>query len=99
MYNILQPEGEVLLVFLASNPIFTMYQRMAERTEWAEYMKDVDEFIPNYQNSSRPAEMFEAVCHSVGFEVIECTAPERSFTFQNVNTIKSKAIISNASFM
>lgn len=39
MYDILKPDGEVLLVFLASNPIFTMYERMAERTEWAEYMK------------------------------------------------------------
>lgn len=39
MYHLLQPEGEVLLVFLASNPIFTMYERMAEKTEWAEYMK------------------------------------------------------------
>lgn len=38
MYDMLQPGGEVLLVFLASNPIFTMYERMAERTEWAEYM-------------------------------------------------------------
>ncbi len=39
MYDILKPGGEVLLVFLASNPIFTMYERMAERTEWTEYMK------------------------------------------------------------
>lgn len=39
MYDILKPGGDILLVFLASNPIFTMYERMAERTEWAEYMK------------------------------------------------------------
>ena len=39
MFQILRPEGEMLLVFLASNPIFTMYERMAEKTEWAEYMK------------------------------------------------------------
>ena len=39
MYQLTNPEGEILLVFLASNPIFTMYQRMAERTEWAQYMK------------------------------------------------------------
>lgn len=47
MYNILRPEGEVLLVFLASNPIFTMYKRMAERTEWAEYMKVTDSISLN----------------------------------------------------
>jgi juvenile hormone acid methyltransferase len=39
MFQMLRPEGEMLLVFLASNPIFSMYERMAEKTEWAEYMK------------------------------------------------------------
>ncbi len=38
-FSIMKPEGEMVLVFLASNPIFTMYERMAERTEWNEYMK------------------------------------------------------------
>ena len=38
MFQITKPEGTVLLSFLASNPIFTMYQRMAERKEWAKYM-------------------------------------------------------------
>jgi juvenile hormone acid methyltransferase len=47
MYDILKPGGEILLVFLASNPIFTMYERMAERTEWAEYMKVCLFLLPN----------------------------------------------------
>ena len=38
MFQITKPEGTILLSFLASNPIFTMYQRMAERKEWAKYM-------------------------------------------------------------
>lgn len=47
MYDILKPGGEILLVFLASNPIFTMYERMAERTEWAEYMKVCLSLLPS----------------------------------------------------
>jgi len=47
MYDILKPGGEILLVFLASNPIFTMYERMAERTEWAEYMKVYLSLLPS----------------------------------------------------
>lgn len=33
--------------------------------------------------------MFEETCKSAGLQVIECTALERSFAFQNVNTVKS----------
>ena len=39
MYQLTKADGEILLVFLAYNPIFTMYKRLSERTEWAEYMK------------------------------------------------------------
>lgn len=89
MFQMLRPEGEMLLVFLASNPIFSMYERMAEKTEWAEYMKDVEEFVPNYQYLARPADAFADVCNSAGFEVIECVASERTYAFQNVNTAKN----------
>ncbi|KAI9555670.1 farnesoic acid O-methyltransferase [Daphnia sinensis] len=89
MYDILKPGGDILLVFLASNPIFTMYERMAERTEWAEYMKDVAEYVPHYQYAARPAEMFASICRSVGLQVVECTAQERSFSFQNINIVKN----------
>lgn len=45
LFQITKPKGELLLVFLASNPVFTMYERMAERTEWAEYMKVLAYFL------------------------------------------------------
>lgn len=89
MFQITKPEGTILLSFLASNPIFTMYQRMAERKEWAKYMTDVDEYVPAYQDSSTPEEMFAGICRSVGYEVIECTATEMSFAFQNANHVKN----------
>jgi hypothetical protein len=35
--------------------------------------------------------MFSATCRSAGLQVIECTAQERSFSFQNINIVKSKS--------
>ena len=36
--ELLQENGQALLVFLASNPIFLMYERMAQKDAWKEYM-------------------------------------------------------------
>jgi len=54
-------------------------------------MQDVDEYVPHYQYSARPAEMFSSICRSAGLQVMECTAQERSFSFQNINIVKSKS--------
>lgn len=35
--------------------------------------------------------MFSSTCRSAGLQVIECTAQERSFSFQNINIVKSKS--------
>jgi len=56
-------------------------------------MKDVDEYVPAYQDSSAPEEMFAGICRSVGYEVVECTAAEMSFAFQNANHVKSRFIL------
>lgn len=53
------------------------------------FFQDVNDYVPDYQYSSRPAEMFSDTCQSAGFEVVECVAPERSFAFQNINIVKS----------
>ena len=37
--------------------------------------------------------MFSATCRSAGLQVIECTAQERSFSFQNINIVKSKSTL------
>ncbi|XP_063591918.1 juvenile hormone acid O-methyltransferase-like [Penaeus indicus] len=39
IYQLLQPGGEALLVFLAHNPLFSMYQNMSEKIEWNKYMQ------------------------------------------------------------
>ncbi len=44
IHRLLRPGGEALLVFLAKNPIFDAYRRMAAGDKWASVMK-VDTFI------------------------------------------------------
>ncbi|XP_076047472.1 juvenile hormone acid methyltransferase [Oratosquilla oratoria] len=83
--QLLQPGGEALLVFLAQHPLFTMYERMAEKPRWAEYMKDVSNFVPRYQYKADPAADFANTATEIGFEVLECKAPQLFYVFENIN--------------
>lgn len=51
--------------------------------------QDVNNYIPEYQYLLRPADRFAEICRSVGYDIIDCIAPERSFGFQNINVVKS----------
>lgn len=38
IYSILKDGGETLLIFLASSPIYTLYEMLASSPKWAQYM-------------------------------------------------------------
>ena len=51
IHDLLVEGGESLLIFLANNPIFTMYRIMAQKIKWASYMKV--NFVISYQTMKR----------------------------------------------
>jgi hypothetical protein len=38
MFELLLPGGELLVVFLASNPLFSVYEKLSEDSAWSKYM-------------------------------------------------------------
>ncbi|XP_053630408.2 juvenile hormone acid O-methyltransferase [Cherax quadricarinatus] len=89
IYQLLQPGGEALLVFLAKNPLFTMYQNMSLKTRWQQYMKDVKSYISVYQDKTDPAQVMADLAEDVGFQILSCEAPELEFVFDNINYLKN----------
>lgn len=87
MFDLLVEGGEALVVFLASNPIFRMYRILAQNPKWTTYMKDVEEFMPVYQDSTDPGKEFRAILTRAGFTVRNCEATEFSYTFHNQNQL------------
>ncbi len=39
IHRLLEADGEILLVFLARNPLFSAYRRLAEKDAWKGYMQ------------------------------------------------------------
>ncbi|KAF4520275.1 hypothetical protein B566_EDAN010743, partial [Ephemera danica] len=92
MYELLEPNGELLLVFLAQNPIFTAYERLAAGNKWGKYMQDdVHRFISPYHHSAEPHLELRNYLETVGFRVEDCECLEQSFTFPSPHLLKSAA--------
>ncbi|EEB15131.1 phosphoethanolamine N-methyltransferase, putative [Pediculus humanus corporis] len=88
MYNLLKPGGEVLLAFLVQSPIFTLYRALSKTKIWENYMQDVEEFIPFYQDSMYPVENFKEILSSSGFLTVTLDCKEKNYVFDSYSSIK-----------
>lgn len=78
----------MLLTFLASNPIFTIYERMSKSNKWGMYMQDVKRYISPYHHSLDPVRDFERYLEEAGFEKHVCEILGRKFTFPSFTVLK-----------
>ncbi|XP_059476676.1 juvenile hormone acid O-methyltransferase [Neocloeon triangulifer] len=89
MFDLLLPGGELLVVFLASNPIFTVYERLSQDSNWSRYMKDASKFVSPYQHSDRPDDDLRDHLDMSGFTIKDCNCLLQHFAFPSVNALKS----------
>lgn len=90
MYRLLKPNGDMLLVFLAQNPIFEIYKQMSQSKKWSKYMTDVDHFISPYQYSKNAADQFGNLLYSNGFTEYSVEIREKFFVFEGIDLLKSR---------
>lgn len=90
LYKLLKPNGDILLVFLAQNPIFEIYKQMSQNKKWSKYMSDVDRFISPYQYSKKPADEFGRLLYSCGFKEYSVEVREKFFIFEGIDLLKSR---------
>lgn len=90
LYDLMVPGGDILLTFLATNPIFQVYEILAKDAKWSKYMKNVTKYISPYQNVPHPDNEFRDLLTEVGFEIEICKFIERTHVFDSVNVLKSE---------
>lgn len=90
MFQLLKPDGDMLLVFLAQNPIFEIYKQMSQSKKWSKYMSDVDNFISPYQYSKNPADQFGKLLYASGFTEYSVEIREKFFVFEGIELLRSK---------
>jgi hypothetical protein len=82
--SLLRTGGEILIVFFGTFTLFEVYEIQARKPEWQPYMKDFNQFVTPYQNSSDPGEEFRKLLHDTGFEVIDCKFRDSDYIFDSL---------------
>lgn len=80
----------MLLTFLATNPIFDIYENLSKYETWSKYMTDVDQFVSPYHHSKDPEAVYANILREAGFNVGTCKIVDRIFTFTDVGVWRSK---------
>lgn len=86
----LKPDGEILLTFLAKNPIYDIYEEMAKMEKWAKYKKDYKKYLSPYHNSPDPEDEVRTILNKVGFHVKVCRSDRRCYTYPNLATVNGE---------
>lgn len=88
IYKVLNNDGDCLLVFLATNPIFDVYRIIALNPKWAPFMKDVNMFISPLQYSKDPDTEFAQVLEDAGFLNHRVEIRDKIFVYEGLDTLK-----------
>lgn len=84
----LKPEGDILLTFLASNPIYDVYRNMAKHKKWKQYSKT--DLIAPYHGTDEPEKQLRKILVDSGFDVLVCHVENRTYMFPNMDVWRSK---------
>lgn len=90
LYNLLKPGGDVLMCYMASNPIYDVYISMSKTSIWKPYMMDVNKFISPYHYRQDVEESLRKTLLDVGFEISVCECKTKWHEYENMNVLISK---------
>lgn len=88
IYRLLKNEGDILLTFLASNPIYDVYRNMAKHKKWKAYAKK--DLTAPYHGTNEPEKELNRVLMDTGFDVHICRVENRTYGFPNMDIWRSK---------
>ncbi|KYN07916.1 Biotin synthesis protein BioC [Cyphomyrmex costatus] len=76
IYRMLQPNGTMLILFVASHNIFKVLENLAYNARFASYIKDINKYIWPFQKAVNPRKELKKLLETVGFTVNHCSHRE-----------------------
>lgn len=78
-YQLLKPNGDILLLFTPRSQTRDVYKDQSEHSEWGKYMPDMDKIISPYHYWKNPAEEFEKLLRQAGFTKCNVRMYDKSY--------------------
>ncbi|XP_035723664.1 juvenile hormone acid O-methyltransferase-like isoform X2 [Vespa mandarinia] len=95
IFKLLRPGGKALIMFLAYNDGFDAYVRIHENPRYQPYMQDAHKFVPYFHRSNDSRGALRSILEDIGFNVLHCSKREKSFVYQNIQSLKKHALAVN----
>lgn len=89
IHRLLTENGDCLLIFAKSAPVYDVYVEMSKASKWSQYLTDVESFIPLYQHIDNSVDHFRALCSSVGFSNINIKVETLNHKYETTDELKS----------
>lgn len=86
----MKPGGDCLISFMTNNPIFEIYERLANDPKWSIYMEDVKKFVTPYQHSKNAVKEISDYLEKSMFTKYKVVERDRIFIYQNINILRGK---------
>ncbi|XP_044732575.1 juvenile hormone acid O-methyltransferase-like [Chrysoperla carnea] len=84
IYDVLKPNGDLLVSYLANHPFYSLFETVSKFEKWKSYMTDCNIRIPPYQKCSNTEEVHKQILESIGFDVKICKCEKRTFLYKDL---------------
>ncbi|GBP79045.1 Juvenile hormone acid O-methyltransferase [Eumeta japonica] len=88
IYNLLDIDGDCLLVFMGHTLIFDTWRRLSKQQKCSAYMKDVDKYVSPYHDCVDPETRVRSLMETVGFHEVDVQCRNKTFIYDNVESFK-----------
>lgn len=100
MYNLLKPSGYIVTFFTISHPFLVLFNVLQRNPKWSPYAKVWKTWEVFTAKGKDPKTEYVQILKKTGFEVLNCSTVQRSFThaskkafidyFQSINPFKNR---------
>lgn len=90
IFNMLQPGGNILLIYSAHHPIFDVFLKLANLEHWKPYIQEPRKYVAAHQYVHNVEESLHSLLQELGFISITCHCKRRTFVYENIHTYIGK---------
>lgn len=91
-YKLLNPGGDMFLLFLAQHPVYDVYMEQSQDNRWGKHMTDANLRMSPYHYAKNPAEEFQKLLVDCGFK--ECNVKaDNKYNIHTLESLTSKKFV------
>nr|XP_018917314.1 PREDICTED: juvenile hormone acid O-methyltransferase-like isoform X1 [Bemisia tabaci] len=84
VHDLLKSDGEILFLFLATSPIYNLFETISTYPRWSKYMTDVKKMLSPFHGRTDPCAEVRHLAKTLNFQDIKCTLQNSTYEFPSM---------------